>query len=148
MPETPLHLAMLIDGDNIGPNLIAPLWKHIGTMGLISAKRVYRDWSRGPDWKDVLLKYALQPVQQFTYAPGKNATDIAMVIDALDLSQTGLYQGFCLVSSDSDFTPLAVRLRQRDFKVFGFGETKTPQTFQQACDRFTILNGPAKTKAA
>lgn len=101
-----IKLALLVDGDNIGHQLIAPLWKQVVTLGMPNVQRVYRDWSRGPDWKDVLLKYALQPMHQFNYAPGKNATDIAMVIDALDLAQTGLYDGFCLASSDSDFTPL------------------------------------------
>ncbi|ESQ93105.1 hypothetical protein ABAC460_02275 [Asticcacaulis sp. AC460] len=141
-------LALLIDGDNIGPQLIAPLWKHVVSIGMPNVQRVYRDWSRGPDWKEVLLKYALQPVHQFNYAPGKNATDIAMVIDALDLAQTELYDGFCLASSDSDFTPLAIRLRQRGLKVYGFGEGKTPTAFQQACDRFIILTSPPKTKVA
>jgi uncharacterized LabA/DUF88 family protein len=145
---TPLQtrLAVLIDGDNIGHPMIANLCKEIAALGKPQIQRVYRDWSRTPDWKDVLLKYALQPMHQFGYVQGKNATDIAMVIDALELAQTGLYDGFCLASSDSDFTPLVIRLRQRSLKVYGLGEKKTPPAFQQACDRFVFLPSPGEKK--
>lgn len=140
------RLAVLIDGDNVGPNLIAGLCKQTLLLGHNKTRRVYKDWSQGPDWKPVLLKYALDPIQQFAYAKGKNAIDIAMVIDAIDLAQTGQYDAFCLVSSDSDFTPLAVRLRQKGLTVYGFGETKSPSSFQQSCDRFFFLNTSPKSK--
>ncbi len=146
--QTPPSLAILIDGDNIGPHLVAGLWKHVVELGQPNLQRVYRDWTTSPDWKDVLLKYAIQPMQQFRYVGGKNATDIAIVIDALDLSQSGLYDAFCLVSSDSDFTPLAIRLRQRGLKVYGFGEEKAAGAFRQACDRFIALGGTAKSQKA
>ena len=132
------RLAVLIDADNADPNLIEPLLAEISKHGIASAKRIYGDWTK-PNlgkWKDSLLAHSIQPIQQFGYTSGKNATDSAMIIDAMDLLYTGTFDGFCIVSSDSDFTRLASRIRESGKRVLGFGEEKTPRPFVTACDQF------------
>jgi uncharacterized LabA/DUF88 family protein len=131
-------LAVLIDADNAQPSIIEGLLLEVAKYGTASVKRIYGDWT-GPGlkgWKDVLLEHSIQPIQQFAYTKGKNATDSAMIIDAMDLLYTGNFHGFCLVSSDSDFTKLASRLRESGLMVYGFGEKKTPSPFVSACDKF------------
>ncbi|HSU99600.1 MAG TPA: NYN domain-containing protein [Roseiarcus sp.] len=135
-------LALLIDGDNASPKIIVGLLEEIANYGLASVKRIYGDWT-GPNlkgWKDVLLEHSIQPVQQFAYTTGKNATDGAMIIDAMDLLYTGRFSGFCIVSSDSDFARLAARIREQGVTVYGFGERKTPRPFITACDRFVYFD--------
>lgn len=141
-----LNMALLIDGDNASPNYLKAILETTARYGRTSLRRVYGDWSRPnmEGWRAFLLTDGLQPVQQFACTAGKNATDIAMVIDAMDLLATGRFDGFCLISSDSDFTPLAIRLRQHGAQVLGFGEGKTPQSFQKACTVFTVLTPPVK----
>jgi uncharacterized LabA/DUF88 family protein len=121
----------------------------IANYGTASVKRIYGDWT-APNlkgWKEVLLDYSIQPIQQFAYTQGKNSTDSAMVIDAMDLLYTGKFDGFCLVSSDSDFTRLAARIRESGLLVYGFGERKTPSAFRSACDKF-IYTEVLRTKTA
>lgn len=136
--ESNVPLAVLIDADNASSTIIEGLLVEIAKLGIASVKRIYGDWTttRLAAWKNVLLEYSIQPIQQFSYTVGKNATDSAMIIDAMDLLYTGHFAGFCLVSSDSDFTRLAVRIRESGRKVYGFGERKTPRPFVSACDRF------------
>lgn len=131
-------LAVLIDADNASPNIVEGLLAEVAKLGVASVKRIYGDWTtpRLNSWKTVLLEHSIQPIQQFAYTIGKNATDSAMIIDAMDLLYTGRFTGFCLVSSDSDFTRLAVRIREFGLQVYGFGERKTPRPFVSACDRF------------
>ncbi len=131
-------LAVLIDADNAQPSIIEGLLAEIAKYGTANVKRIYGDWT-GPhlkSWKDVLLLYSIQPMQQFHYTVGKNATDSAMIIDAMDLLYTNKFDGFCIVSSDSDFTKLASRIREAGLVVYGFGEKKTPEAFVSACDKF------------
>lgn len=131
-------LAVLIDADNASPKIIEGLLDEIAKYGIASVKRVYGDWT-SPNllgWKEVLLENALNPVQQFSYTSGKNSTDSALIIDAMDLLYTEKLDGFCIVSSDSDFTRLCLRLRESGMLVYGFGESKTPKAFVGACDRF------------
>jgi uncharacterized LabA/DUF88 family protein len=129
---------VLIDADNASPNIVDGLFREVSKYGLATVKRIYGDWTgthlRG--WKDRLLTYAIQPIQQFSYTTGKNSTDSALIIDAMDLLYSGKFDGFCLVSSDSDFTRLASRLREAGHIVMGFGEKKTPKPFINACDKF------------
>jgi hypothetical protein len=131
-------LAVLIDADNAQPGLAESLLAEVARYGTAHVKRAYGDWTdthlRG--WKDQLLNFSIQPIQQFGYTKGKNATDSAMIIDAMDLLYTGRFDGFCIVSSDSDFTTLARRIRESGLTVYGFGERKTPGPFVAACDRF------------
>jgi len=131
-------LAVLIDADNADSSIIEGLLAEVSTYGVASVKRIYGDWTntRLNKWKDTLLAHSIQPMQQFAYTSGKNATDSAMIIDAMDLLHTGEFDGFCLVSSDSDFTRLASRLRESGKRVYGFGERKTPEAFVKACDQF------------
>jgi uncharacterized LabA/DUF88 family protein len=131
-------LAVLIDADNAQPSIIEDLLAEIAKYGTASVKRIYGDWTNPhlKSWKDQLLNYAIQPIQQFGYTTGKNATDSAMIIDAMDLLYTEKLTGFCIVSSDSDFTRLASRIRESGLKVYGFGEKKTPKAFVGACDKF------------
>ncbi len=135
-------LAVLIDADNAQPNVADALVAEIATYGVASVKRVYGDWTtpRLRGWKDAANVHAIQPIQQFAYTTGKNATDSAMIIDAMDLLYSERFDGFCLVSSDSDFTRLASRLREQGVTVYGFGERKTPQAFVGACDRFVYMD--------
>ncbi len=136
------RLAVLIDSDNVSPGRIGALLAEIATYGVASVRRMYGDWTtenlRG--WKTAANEHAIQPIQQFAYTAGKNATDSAMIIDAMDLLYTERFDGFCLVSSDSDFTRLASRLRESGVTVYGFGERKTPTPFVTACDRFIYLD--------
>jgi len=142
-------LALLIDGDNASPKIVVGLMAEIANYGVASVKRIYGDWT-GPNlkgWKECLLEHSIQPIQQFAYTSGKNATDGAMIIDAMDLLYTGRFSGFCIVSSDSDFARLAARIREQAVTVYGFGERKTPRPFITACDKFVyfdVLNGHAE----
>jgi len=132
------HLAVLIDADNAPAAIVEGLFEEIAKYGVASVKRIYGDWTL-PNlggWKKVLLDHSIQPIQQFAYTRGKNATDSSLIIDAMDLLYTRRFDGFCLVSSDSDFTRLAARLREEGLEVIGFGEQKTPQPFVKACDKF------------
>jgi uncharacterized LabA/DUF88 family protein len=132
------RLAVLIDADNAQPSITEGLLSEIAKYGVASVRRIYGDWTT-PNlngWKNFLLKHSIQPVQQFRYTVGKNATDSAMIIDAMDLLYTKRFDGFCLVSSDSDFTRLACRIREEGLLVYGFGEKKTPEAFVSACDKF------------
>ena len=132
------RLAVLIDADNAQPSITEGLMSEIAKYGLASVKRIYGDWTTPSltGWKSVLLEHSIHPVQQFRYTVGKNATDSAMIIDAMDLLYTKHFDGFCLVSSDSDFTRLASRIREEGLLVYGFGEKKTPKAFVSACDKF------------
>ena len=132
------RLAVLIDADNAPPSAIEGLLAEVAKYGVASVKRIYGDFTstRMTQWKQALLKHSISPVQQFAYTSGKNATDSSLIIDAMDLLYTNRFDGFCLVSSDSDFTRLAQRLREEGLTVYGFGERKTPDAFVQACDKF------------
>lgn len=137
-PSKQKRLAVLIDADNAQPSIIEGLLDEIASLGVASVKRLYGDFTmtKLSGWKKVLHEYGINPVQQFAYTTGKNATDAMMIIDAMDLLYTGDFDGFCLVSSDSDFTRLASRLRESGLIVYGFGEQKTPRSFVSACDKF------------
>ncbi|WP_373088304.1 NYN domain-containing protein [Sneathiella sp.] len=136
-PRSP-RLAVLIDADNASSKIADGLFEEIAKIGEASVRRIYGDFShaRSRSWADILSKHAIMPHQQFAYTTGKNASDIALVIDAMDLLHSGRFDGFCLVSSDSDFTALAARIREQGIDVYGFGERKTPESFRQACRRF------------
>ena len=136
-PHSP-RLAVLIDADNASAKIADGLFEEIAKIGEASVRRIYGDFSSGRSkgWADQLSKHAIIPHQQFAYTTGKNASDITLVIDAMDLLHSGRFAGFCLVSSDSDFTRLAARIREQGVDVFGFGEQKTPESFRQACRRF------------
>jgi uncharacterized LabA/DUF88 family protein len=138
---TELKLAVLIDGDNIPSKYIHEMMEEITKYGTPTIKRIYGDWTSPSSrkWKNVLLEHAISPMQQYGYTTGKNATDSAMIIDAMDILYSEKVDGFCLVSSDSDFTRLATRLREAGMKVYGFGEKKTPNPFMVACDKFIYL---------
>jgi hypothetical protein len=138
MAETPLKLAVLIDADNTSPKVADALFEEVATIGEASLRRIYGDFSKGQQagWEKVLARHAILPTQQFAYTTGKNSTDITLVIDAMDLLHTGRFDGFCLVSSDSDFTRLAARIREQGVDVFGIGRQTTPESFRQACTRF------------
>ncbi len=131
-------LAVLIDADNAQASVCSELLAEISKLGLASVKRAYGDWTTTnlKSWKTHLHKHAIQPIQQFSYTQGKNSTDSALIIDAMDLLHEDRLDGFCLVSSDSDFTRLATRLRESGLVVYGFGEKKTPEPFVSACDKF------------
>ncbi len=132
------RLAVLIDADNTSPRIAAGLFEEVAKMGEASVRRIYGDFSstRLKSWADLLNKFAIVPQQNFAYTTGKNASDIALVIDAMDLLYSGRFDAFCLVSSDSDFTRLAARIREQGVDVYGFGAKKTPESFRQACRRF------------
>lgn len=136
--ESQQRLAVLIDADNAQAAIIDGLLVEIAKYGLASVKRIYGDWTQPQlgSWKPSLLQHSIQPIQQFGYTRGKNATDSALIIDAMDLLYTRRFDGFCLVSSDSDFTRLAARIREEGLAVYGFGEKKTPHPFVAACDKF------------
>lgn len=142
MADQPQRLAVLIDSDNVGPRHIGALLAEISTHGEAIVRRMYGDWTTGQlkGWKEVASEHAIQPIQQFGFTTGKNSTDSALIIDAMDLLYTNRFDGFCLVSSDSDFTRLASRLRESGVTVYGFGERKTPQAFVNACNRFIYLD--------
>lgn len=131
-------LAVLIDADNAQASIIAELLEEISKFGIASIKRAYGDWTttRLKNWKAHLHKYAIQPIQQFSYTTGKNSTDSSLIIDAMDILHENHLDGFCIVSSDSDFTRLATRIREAGLVVYGFGEEKTPESFTSACDKF------------
>lgn len=132
------HFAVLIDADNAPAAIVEGLFEEIAKYGVASVKRIYGDWTQPNlgSWKKVLLDHSIQPIQQFAYTKGKNATDCSLIIDAMDLLYTRRFEGFCLVSSDSDFTRLAARIREEGLEVIGFGEQKTPKPFVSACDKF------------
>jgi len=135
------NLAVLIDGDNIPSAYVKEMMEEIAKYGNPTIKRIYGDWTKPQlsKWKNVLLENAINPIQQYGYTQGKNATDSAMIIDAMDILYSNKVQGFCLVSSDSDFTKLATRLRESGLNVIGIGEKKTPEPFIVACDRFIYI---------
>jgi uncharacterized LabA/DUF88 family protein len=139
--ENAARLAVLIDADNAQPSITEGLLAEVAKYGTAHVKRAYGDWTGTSlkGWKDQLLSQSIQPIQQFAYTTGKNATDAAMVIDAMDLLYSERFDGFCIVSSDSDFTRLAARLRESGLTVYGFGERKTPKPFVAACDKFIYV---------
>ncbi|MCK5745238.1 MAG: NYN domain-containing protein [Oricola sp.] len=149
------RLAVLIDADNTSARIADGLFEEVAKIGEASVRRIYGDFSspRMKGWNDILLSHAIVPQQQFAYTTGKNASDITLVIDAMDLLHSGRFDGFCLVSSDSDFTRLASRIREQGVDVYGFGEKKTPESFRQACRRFIYTenllpdSGPAQNSA-
>lgn len=152
-----LRLAVLIDADNIPSRLVGGILEEIAKYGVPTFKRIYADWTKPhvAGWKLVLLDHAITPVQQYSYTTGKNSSDSALIIDAMDILYTGRVDGFCVVSSDSDFTRLATRLREAGMKVFGMGEQKTPSAFRAACDKFIYIEilehqeaGPRQIKLA
>lgn len=151
--ENDLKLAVLIDADNVPFSNIKGMMEEIAKYGTPTTKRIYADWTRpnANGWKAVLLENAITPIQQYSYTTGKNSSDSALIIDAMDLLYSGKLDGFCIVSSDSDFTRLAIRLRESGMKVIGIGEQKTPKPFISACDRFIfieVLEGAKKKKTA
>ena len=152
MPQNRDLLAVLIDADNVSPTKIGAVLAEIASIGTASVKRIYGDWTRPQlsTWKSA-SEHVIQPIQQFANTVGKNATDSALIIDAMDLLYTARFQGFCIVSSDSDFTRLAARIREEGITVYGFGEKKTPEAFRNACDRFTyleVLDEPTAERAS
>lgn len=146
-----LKLAVLIDADNVPYSNVKGMMEEIAKYGTPTTKRIYADWTKpnAGGWKAVLLEHAITPIQQYSYTTGKNSSDSALIIDAMDLLYSGKLDGFCIVSSDSDFTRLAIRLRESGMKVIGIGEQKTPKPFISACDRFIfieVLEGAKKKK--
>src|SRR5262249_40586354 len=146
-------LAVLIDAENAQASVIVDLLREVARYGTATIKRAYGDWTTPNlnSWRDTLNSLAIQPIQQFRYTTGKNATDSALIIEAMDLLHGGRVDGFCLVSSDSDFTRLATRIREAGLAVYGFGEKKTPRSFVSACDKFIyteILRAPVTKPAA
>jgi uncharacterized LabA/DUF88 family protein len=148
--ENAARLAVLIDADNAQPSIIEGLLAEVAKYGTAHVKRAYGDWTGSSlkGWKEQLLAQSIQPIQQFAYTRGKNATDAAMVIDAMDLLYSGRLDGFCIVSSDSDFTRLAARIRESGLTVYGFGERKTPKPFVAACDKFIYIENLTYTESA
>ena len=147
-----LRFAVLIDADNVPSGHLKEMMEEIAKYGTPTFKRIYGDWTKPTvtRWKSRLLENAITPIQQYSYTQGKNATDSAMIIDAMDILYTGRVDGFCIISSDSDFTRLAMRLREAGMKVIGMGENKTPMPFITACDKFIyveILKGDAEEEA-
>ncbi|WET03631.1 NYN domain-containing protein [Flavobacterium johnsoniae] len=146
-----LKLAVLIDADNVPYSNVKGMMEEIAKLGTPTTKRIYADWTKpnANGWKGVLLEHAITPIQQYSYTVGKNSSDSALIIDAMDLLYSGKLDGFCIVSSDSDFTRLAIRLRESGMKVIGIGEKKTPNSFIVACDRFIyieVLDGATQKK--
>jgi uncharacterized protein (TIGR00288 family) len=141
MADESTRLAVLIDADNTSAKLIEEMFEELASYGTVTVKRAYGDWTNPhlTGWRDVLLANAISPQQQFAYTYGKNATDSALIIDAMDLLYSGNVEGFAIVSSDSDFTPLATRLRESGKQVIGVGQRKTPKAFVEACERFVFL---------
>lgn len=139
--EKDIRLAVLIDADNIPYHTVKDILEEIAKYGTPTFKRIYGDWTKPTviRWKNVLLEHAIMPVQQYSYTQGKNATDSAMIIDAMDILYSGKVDGFCIVSSDSDFTRLATRLREAGMKVYGIGEKKTPNAFIASCHKFIYI---------
>lgn len=150
--EPARRLAVLIDADNAQAAVIEELLEEIAGLGEAAVRRIYGDFTspNSASWKKVLNRHSIKPVQQFAYTTGKNATDSTMIIDAMDLLYTRRFDGFCLVTSDSDFTGLAVRLREEGLQVYGFGERKTPEAFRNACHKFIfteVLRRPSEPEA-
>ncbi len=144
-----MQFAVLIDADNISSKYAATIFEELETYGISTYRRIYGNWSKGNGWSEgLLLEHSIMPVQQFSYTTGKNATDMAMVIDAMDILYKNKIQGFCLVTSDSDFTRLAMRLREENMFVLGMGESKTPLALTRACNRFIHLNLVAEQNKA
>ena len=144
-----MQFAVLIDADNISSRYAATIFEELETYGISTYRRIYGNWSKGNGWSEgLLLEHSIMPVQQFSYTTGKNATDMAMVIDAMDILYKNKIQGFCLVTSDSDFTRLAMRLREENMFVLGMGESKTPLALTRACNRFIHLNLVAEQNKA
>ena len=139
--EIDIKLAVLIDGDNIPSGAVKEMMEEVAKYGNPTIKRIYGDWTKPSliKWKNILLEHAITPIQQYGYTSGKNSTDSAMIIDAMDILYSEKVNGFFLVSSDSDFTRLATRLREAGMKVFGIGERKTPEPFIVACDKFIYI---------
>src|SRR6185437_1676535 len=139
--QNELRYAVLIDADNVPSGNVKGIMEEIAKYGTPTFKRIYGDWTKPhvTGWKGVLLENAITPIQQYSYTQGKNATDSAMIIDAMDILYSGRVEGFCIVSSDSDFTRLATRLREAGMKVYGFGERKTPNALIASCDKFIYL---------
>lgn len=136
-----VKIAVLIDADNISSRYIKSIFEELSNHGIPTYKRIYADWSdsRSKQWKDIILEYSLNPIQQYAYTSGKNATDSALIIDAMDILYSQHVGAFCIISSDSDFTRLASRLREAGLLVIGMGEKKTPRPFIVACERFIYL---------
>jgi len=150
--EIPRQMAVLIDGDNAQPKLVGEMLAEAGKYGMITIRRIYGDWTT-PNmngWKEQLQTHAIQPIQQFRYTTGKNATDSAMIIDAMDILYGGVVNAFCLVSSDSDYTRLATRIREKGFFVLGIGKKSTPRAFVNACNVFLYIEnlGPGRASAS
>lgn len=144
-----MQFAVLIDADNISSRYAATIFEELEKFGFSTYRRIYGNWSKGNGWNEgMLLEYSIMPVQQFSYTTGKNATDMAMVIDAMDILFKNKVQGFCLVTSDSDFTRLAMRLREENMFVLGMGESKTPMALKRACNKFIHLNLVAEQNKA
>jgi uncharacterized protein (TIGR00288 family) len=141
MTDNNTRVAVLIDADNTSAKLVKEMFEELAGYGTITVKRAYGDWTNPhlSGWRDVLLANAISPQQQFAYTQGKNATDSALIIDAMDLLYSGNVEGFAIVSSDSDFTPLATRLRESGKRVIGVGRRKTPKAFVEACEKFVFL---------
>lgn len=144
------RIALLIDADNVPPGKIAEMLVELSTHGTANIRRAYGDWSSPhlKSWKDKLHAFAIRPIQQFSYSTGKNASDIALVIDAMELLYTQKVDAFCIASSDADFTPLAMHLRSNGQEVYGFGERKTPSPFVDACTAFFHLDAPVEPPVA
>ena len=142
-----LKLAVLIDSDNAQASIISNLLKEIAKYGTANIKRAYGDWTtdRLKNWKEFLHKHAIQPIQQFSYTTGKNSTDSSLIIDAMDILHEDNVDGFCIISSDSDFTRLSTRIRENGLVVYGFGEKKTPEAFISACDEFIFTENLRET---
>ncbi|MHB8064624.1 MAG: NYN domain-containing protein [Ruminiclostridium sp.] len=141
MDSTEMKFAVLIDAENVPYSNIKGILEEIAKYGIPTIKRIYADWTKPTvsGWKNVLLENAITPIQQYSYTSGKNSSDSAMIIDAMDILYTEKVEGFCIISSDSDFTRLVIRLREAGMKVFGVGERKTPSPFIAACDKFTYI---------
>ena len=155
MPNEPLtngrqKIAILIDGDNAQSSILPQMLVEVGRHGQVTVRRIYGDWttSNMNSWKEILNFHAFQPIQQFRYTVGKNVTDSAMIIDAMDILHSGVVDGFCLVSSDSDYTRLATRIREAGVFVMGIGEKKTPKAFVNACDLFVYTENLVEEKKA
>ncbi|MCB1372337.1 MAG: NYN domain-containing protein [Rhodobacteraceae bacterium] len=149
-PDRSRKLAVLIDADNTSPKIADALFDEVARIGEASLRRIYGDFSKGQlaGWEKVLARHAILAQQQFAYTTGKNSTDITLVIDAMDLLHSGRFDGFCLVSSDSDFTRLAARIREQGVDVYGIGQQKTPESFRQACTRFIFTENLGSDDAA
>lgn len=147
--ENKFKIAMLIDGENASPKMLEPIIEEVSKNGIITIRRIYGDWTQQimNSWKESVNVNAIQPIQQFTYTQGKNSSDSALIIDAMDILNDKLVNGFCIVSSDSDYTRLATRIREDGLLVIGVGEEKTPKAFVKSCDLFVHVENlvPAKT---